>query len=185
MGGMAGWLVLISTYILLSLSLSLKPRLSGSGRVAWPGGGAGSHGRSPPPRAPPRRPGDGAGRRRWQPPPALHLDGGPPLCVTSKVTPPACDLQGDPLLRVTPTADRGRTQQWWLDLLHGESQTPRSPSRPVVGGATCSSLPPPEGARAPPPRPWCPPRHLDGMAAVGRRTACSRTNMRILRSRSA
>jgi hypothetical protein len=139
----------LSPQIFCSLSLSLKPRLFEFGRVVWPGGGAGPRGRSPPPRAPPRRPGGGAGRRRWWPPPALHLDGGPPLRTTSKAAPPVRNLQCDPLLRATPTADRGWTQRRWLNLLHGESQTPLSPPRPVTGGATCSSSPPPEGVCVP------------------------------------
>jgi hypothetical protein len=86
---------------------------------------------------------------RWWPPPALHLDGGPPLRTTSKAAPPVRNLQCDPLLRATPTADRGWTQRRWLNLLHGESQTPLSPPRPVTGGATCSSSPPPEGVCVP------------------------------------
>jgi hypothetical protein len=85
---MAGWLILISTDILLSLSL--KPRLSGFGRVVWPGGGAGPRDRSPPP----RRPGGGAGRR----------DGGPLLRSTLMAVLPCARPPRRPLRCATSNA---------------------------------------------------------------------------------
>jgi hypothetical protein len=94
-------------------------------------------------------------------------DGGPLLRSTLAVLPcarpprrppPAGDLQGNPLLRATPTADQGRTQRQWLDLL-----TVFAPLRHGHGALLTTS------------HSECETR-LDGMAAAGRRTAYSRTN---------